>query len=201
LSDESDISVDLTDSEERSASDSKEIVEEVWSTDDSRVRVQEFTERTGATSRIAKDGTALDFFLLMFPENLFEILVTETNRNAKQSFRTKPDLHWYATTCEEMRAFVAINILFGIKTLPETRLYWSKDSFLGVPSVQKVMPRNRFENIRQYLHLNNCKSMLPPGHRAYDILFKVRPFFDVISHTFRDEYRPSKFVSVSTKPW
>ena len=118
-----DISVDSTDSEERSASDGKEIVEEVWSTDDSLVQVQEFTERTRATSRIAKDGTALDFFLLMFPENLFEILVTETNRNAEQSIRTKPDPHWYVTTCEEMRAFGAINILFAIKTLPETRLY------------------------------------------------------------------------------
>ena len=195
-SDESDISVDLSDSEESSGSDDEEIVEEAWSTDDSPVRVHEFTERTGATSRIAEDGTALDFFLLMFPEDLFEILVTETNRNAEQLIRTKPDPRWYATTCEEMRAFVAINILFGIKTLPETRLYWSKDSFLGVPSIQKVMPRNRFEKIRQYLHLNNRENMLPRGDRGYDKLFRVRPLLDVISRTFSDEYRPSKFVSI-----
>ena len=37
-----DISVDLTDSEESSSSDSEEIVEEVWSTDDSPVQVQAF---------------------------------------------------------------------------------------------------------------------------------------------------------------
>ena len=163
----------MTDSEESSSSNSEEIVEEVWSTDDSPVQVQEFTEQTGATSRIAEDGTALDFFLLMFPENLFEILVTETNPNAEQLIQTKPDPRWYATTCEEMRAFVGINILFGIKNLPETRLYWSQDSFLGVPSVQKVMPRNRFEKIRQYLHLNNRENELPRGHRDYDKLFKV----------------------------
>ena len=58
------------------------------------------------------------------------------------------------------------------------------------------MPRNRFEKIRQYLHLNNRENMLPRGHGAYDTLFKVRPFLDVISHTFCDEYRPSKFVSI-----
>lgn len=105
--DESDISLNSTDSEESSASHGEEIVEEVWSTDDSPVQVQEFTELTGATSRIAEDGTALDFFLLMFSENLFRILVTETNQNAEQLIRTKPDPRWYATTCEEMRGFVA----------------------------------------------------------------------------------------------
>lgn len=80
-----------------------------------------------------------------------------------------PDPRWYATTCEEMHAFVTINILFGIKTLPETRLYWSKDSFLGVPSIQ------------------SCQE--------FDLT--VRPLLDVISRTFSDEYRPPKFVSIN----
>lgn len=159
--------------------------------DDSPVRVHEYTERTGATSRTAEDGTALDFFLLMFPEDLFEILVTKKNRNTEQLIRMTPDPRWYATTCEEMRAFVAINILFRIKILPETRLYWSKDSFLGVPAIQKVMPRNR-----QYLHLNNRENMLPRGDQVYNKLFRVRPLSDVISRTFSNEYRPSKFVSI-----
>lgn len=42
--DESDISVDLSNSEESSGSDNEEIIEEAWSTDDSPVRVHEFTE-------------------------------------------------------------------------------------------------------------------------------------------------------------
>lgn len=42
--DESDISVDLSNSEESSGSDGEEIIEEAWSTDDSPVRVHEFTE-------------------------------------------------------------------------------------------------------------------------------------------------------------
>ena len=42
-SDESDISVNLTDSEESSSSHSEEIVKDVWSTDDSPVQVQELT--------------------------------------------------------------------------------------------------------------------------------------------------------------
>ena len=118
------------------------------------------------------------------------------NRNAEQLIQMKPDPRWYATKCEEMRAFNANNILFGIKTLPERRLYWSKDSFLSVPSIQKIMSRKRFEKFQQYLHLNNHENMLPRGNQAYNKLFWVQTLFDVISRAFGDKYRPSKFVSI-----
>ena len=154
------------------------------------------SQRTGAISRVPEDGTALDFFQLLFPSNFFEILVEETNRYATQSIRTKPDARWYATMVEEMRAFVALNIFFGIKSLPETRLYWSDDSLLGISAVKKVMPRTRFEKIRQYLHLNDRERMPPRGDRAHGKLYKVRPLLDVISNTFREEYNRSKFVSI-----
>ena len=38
--------------------------------------------------------------------------------------------------------------------------------------------------------------MLPREDRNYDKLFKVRPLLDAVSTTFRQEYRPSKFLSV-----
>ena len=120
----------------------------------------------------------------------------ETNRHAEQCIQTKPDLRWHATACEEMHAFFAFNVMFGIKSLPETRMYWSKDNFIGVLTIQKVMPRNRFEKIRQYLCLNNFLNMLLRDNPAYDKLFKVRPLLDRLANTFRKEYRPSKFVSI-----
>lgn len=159
------------------------------------VHVDDFVECTGPTSRVPEDGSALDFFLLLWPEELFIKIVQETNRNAEQCIQTKPDPSWYET-CEEMRAFVALNVLFGIKALPEIRPYWLEDPFLGVPTVQKIMPRNRFEKIRQYLHLNNHENMLLREDPDYDKLFKVRPLLEALSVTFRSEYRPSKFVSV-----
>ena len=74
--------------------------------------------------------------------------------------------------CEEIRAFVALNVLFGIKSLPETILFWSKNPYVGVPAVQKVMLRNRFEKIPQCLHLNNWENMLPRGDPNFDKLLK-----------------------------
>ena len=38
--------------------------------------------------------------------------------------------------------------------------------------------------------------MLLRDNPAYDKLFKVRPLLDRLANTFREEYRPSKFVSI-----
>ena len=91
-----------------------------------------------------------------------------------------------------MRAFFTFNVSFGIKSLPETRMYCLKDNFVGVPTVQKVMPRNYFEKIRQYL----CLNMLPQDDPAYDKLFKMRPLLDRLASTFCKECQPSKFISI-----
>ena len=91
-----------------------------------------------------------------------------------------------------MRAFFTFNVSFGIKSFPETRMYYLKDNFVGVPTVQKVMPRNHFEKIRQYL----CLNMLPQDDPAYDKLFKMRPLLDRLTSTFCKECQPSKFISI-----
>ena len=77
-----------------------------------------------------------------------------------------------------MPAFFALNDLFGIKSLQETRVYWSKDNFVGVPTVQKVKARNRFDKIRQYLSLNNRLYMLTRDDPGYAKLFNVRSLLD-----------------------
>lgn len=197
MSDESDILVSSSSSSESENDESEdEELDDFWSRDDSPVDVEDFVEPTGPTSRVPDDGNAMDFFFLLWPEELFAKIVEQTNRNAQQCIRTKPDPSWYETTCKEMRAFVALNVLFGVKSLPETRLFWSKNPYLGVTLVQKVVPRNRLEKIRQYLHLNNQENMLPREDPNFDKLFKIRPLLDTLSGTFREEYQLSKFVSI-----
>ena len=113
-----------------------------WSRDPAPVNMIPFTSRTGAVSRIPEDGTAKDFFNLFVSDELSEAFVEETNRYARQCIAHKPDQRWRETNMEEMKAYFGLNILFGIKKLPDTDLYWSKDAALGVPYVQKVMPRD-----------------------------------------------------------
>ena len=109
----------------------------------------------------------------MFPEEVLEKIVEERNRYARQCMEKKPNKSWYPTAVDEMRAFFALNIYFGVKALPETRMYWSSDPFIGVQEVTKVMCRNRFEKIRQYLHVNDGETALPRENCDHDKLHKI----------------------------
>lgn len=192
---ESDISVssvatndlsDLTDSDE----------EETWNEDENPVEVAPFTAATGPTSGVAEEGTAIDFFYLMFPEELIEQIVLEMNRYARECIAMKPDPEWFDTTLTEVKAFLGLHLLFGIKQLPATRLYWSSDPLIGVTAVQKVMSRNRFDKLSQYLHVNNNANQVPRENPVDDKLFKVRPVLDRVVECCKMELRPDKNLSV-----
>ena len=99
-------------------SDFTDSEEEIWNVDENPVRILPFTEPTGPTSGVAEDGTTNDFFYLMLPEDLIEFIVTETNRYARESIAAKPDAEWFDTTLEEVKGFLGLHVLFGIKQLP-----------------------------------------------------------------------------------
>ena len=93
-------------------------------------------------------------------------------------------------------AYFALNILFGIKQLPEVYSYWSKNPLLGVPEVQNIFARNRYAKISRYLHVNDKRKELPRGHANHDKFFKVRPLLDSVVDAIKSEYRPTKNVAV-----
>ncbi|XP_022801637.1 piggyBac transposable element-derived protein 4-like [Stylophora pistillata] len=161
---ESDVSVssvpteelsDLSESEEEEDDDSQ------WNDNNNPVEVSPFTAATGLTWGVTEDGTAIDFFYLMFPEDLIEHIVSETNRFAQECIAAKPDPKWRESTLEEMKAFLGVHVLFGIKQLPANHFYWSSDPLIIVPSVQKVMSRNHFHKLSHYFHLNNNARRVP----------------------------------------
>ena len=179
---ESDISVSTVNTEDLSDFDpnewetdnEEEEVDQRWNSNRDAVNVDPFVQRTGPVTDVT-GMSALDFFKLLFKDENFDRIAVETNRYAQQSIAVKTDPLWYETTADEIRTFFALNILFGIKQLPEIHAYWSKNPFLGVPEVQKVFSRNRFMKISQYLHLNDKSKELPRGDANHDKLFKVRP--------------------------
>ena len=147
-------------------------------------------------SGVAEDGTAKDFFQLFIPNELFDMIVEETNRYARQCIARKPDPKWKDTSREEMQAFFGLHVLFGYHNLPKASLYWSKDETLGVAFVKRVMPRDRFDKLQQYLHLNNNENAIPRGQPNHDKLFTVRPFLEAVVKACREEYRPRQNLAV-----
>lgn len=200
---ESDISVSSVNTEDLSDfeltdSETEEDGVVPWNTNRDPVEVNPFVQNTGPVTNVT--GTsALDFFKLMFKQENFDRIAEETNRYARQAMAIKADPEWRETNAVEIRAFFAVNIMFGIKQLPEIHSYWSKNPLLGVPEIQKVFSRNRFKKISQYLHLNDKNRDLPRGNANHDKLFKVRPLLDSVVSSIRSEYRPKKKMFPSTR--
>jgi len=193
---ELDVSVSSVSSDDLSDFEEEEDNEETWNENTNPIEVSPFTEATGPTSGDAEDGTAIDFFYWMFPEELIEHIVAETNRYARECIVTKPDREWYDTTLDEMKAFLGLHVLFGIERLPATRLYWSEDPLIGVPFVKKVTSRNRFDKLSKYFHVNNNANQVPREDAGHEKLFKVRPVLDRVVESCKRELRPQKDLSV-----
>ena len=158
--------------------------------------IQPFEELAGPVHHLTEDATPLDFFSLLWVPSFFQLLADQTNLYARQRQVQKPDIKWYPTTPEEMKAFLGINIIIRIDQKPALTHYWSTDPYLGNRRIQSVMPRERFEALTRYLHLNDSEQMPDRDDPAYDPLYKIRPLIDTCQQNFRDRYIPGREMSV-----
>ena len=101
--------------------------------------IQPFVELPSPIHQLPGDATPLDFFGLLWPPSLFQLLAEETNRYATQKQVQRPDNKWYLTTSEGIKAFIGVNIM-GIDQKPAIPHYWSTDPYLGNPGIQSVFP-------------------------------------------------------------
>ena len=96
------------------------------------------------------DESASACFSRFFTDEVWELLVVETNRFAAQfrasqsASRPRP---WHDVTEEEMKAFVGMLMVMGICKLPRVENYWSTSHPLFTPQLRKVMPLVRFQQI------------------------------------------------------
>jgi hypothetical protein len=54
---------------------------------------------------------------------------------------------------KELEVFLGILLLSGYPSLPSERDFWSCQPDLGVPLVAEVMSRDRYYQIKSFLHL------------------------------------------------
>lgn len=83
------------------------------------------------------ESQASDYFRLIFEEGFSNILVEQSNLYAQQR------LSEWRTDRNEIDAFIGLTILMGINQLPEYKLHWSNDVFLGNGGFKNTMPVKR----------------------------------------------------------
>ena len=201
--DGSDISVSDVDTDDLSSDDAGDGSNDAGGTQEFSDTLQDvdilpFREPVGPAHSLPLDASELSYFLLLFTIGMITRLVLETNLYAEQcqTARGVRDSAWHATTIEEMRAYIGVNILMGFHQLPEIDHYWSSDDMLGVPGVMKIMAKHRFKKMTQYFHANDNSTTAARGDAGYDPLHKVRPLLSSASSSFARRYRPGKDLSI-----
>ncbi|CAH2008558.1 unnamed protein product [Acanthoscelides obtectus] len=112
------------------------------------------------------EGEPHDFYNLLINDEIFEMIVEQTNLFASQRLMSEDsDLgksskfhSWTPTTVSEIKIFFGIIAYMGLVKMPTLERYWSTNSKYKNQICGKFMPRNRFELILTMLHFSDNQS-------------------------------------------
>ena len=123
-----------SDSEENSTDKDRPIsrpLPEDWTDQLTPSVIKDFVDNAGPTSILSGDKREIDFFQLLFPENLFSLIANEMNKHADQTQQRKGqnDNKWHRMDVKEIRAFIGMRIYMSVVNLPNMKMSWSEDQF------------------------------------------------------------------------
>jgi hypothetical protein len=107
------------------------------------------------------DAKPIEYFNLLFSDELIDEIVVETNRYMRErvsNLQLTPRSiwsKWHDVTGIEIRAFLDIIINMGMIPLPDMKDYWSNERTTEVKFFRDIMPRDRFLQIFWMLHVGN----------------------------------------------
>ncbi|KAJ8914014.1 hypothetical protein NQ315_012037 [Exocentrus adspersus] len=122
----------------------------------------------------ADESSLVSLFFKFFDENVFDLLIEETNRYAAiKNKNNKP------VTVREMKCFVGILILSGYVPYPRRKMFWEQDKDVKDVLVSDALSRDRFDHIMSVFHMADNNNLVPGDKFA-----KVRPLFTLLNQNF-----------------
>lgn len=158
----------------------------------------------GLTKEFGKGTKSpLEIFKLLWDEKIMRKIVRESNKYAFTTCeKTKKlkggKLGWTPLSIRELRKWLGILVLMGIRRQPKLRDYWAcSNEFLHCQAISETMSRERFEWIFRCLHLVDKKTVvINRGSKGFDPIVKTRVLLEMLVSNFRTFLNPSKFISV-----
>ena len=130
--------------------------------------------------------TPVEFFELFFDDDLFDIIVHETNRYASQKNRE------LRVTREEMKVVFGVLLISSYVSYPRRRLFWETGRDTRHDMVSSAIRRDRFESIFTNLHFADNHTL-----SQSDKLAKLRPLLLKLNENFM-KHAPVEEVTVLT---
>ena len=128
--------------------------------------------------------SCLDYFELFFTQEVWQLLVGQTNLYAEQKREPAESSVWYPVRESEMKAWISLYLNMGLVTKPNLNSYWSTDPVLSSPSFPSLMSRT------DNTHAPPCDST------DYNKLYKIQPFLDLVIARFQEVYIPERQLAI-----
>ena len=119
----------------------------------------------GSVITLASTATPLDYFLQLFPGDIWKNMEIATNNyvpiyEAKRRANTTTDLNWTDSdhryiTSDDLKAYIGIRMITALDPKAAIEDYWSTNPALGNEYIKQTMSRRRFLNITRYIHIND----------------------------------------------
>jgi hypothetical protein len=155
-----------------------------------------FRQRAGPQIQHPQEYRAIDYFELFYSEEMWDRLVTETNRYSDQQRTVNPPPanapKFKHVDRDKMKAFIGLTLSMGIMRLPQRHDYWRKNKWLFETNFNSVMSRDNFDLIWRYFHLQD--NTIAPAER--DPLWKMRWYLDYLVSKFKTVYFPNEHVAI-----
>lgn len=135
----------------------------------------EYQERLESLKVEMENKTPVEIFEKLFDSSVIQHIVEQSKLYASQN-----NNHDFHVNEDEIRIFIGILLLSGYHRLPRERLYWCLDEDVAVPVVSNSMSRNRYYDIKKYLHFSDNLKL-----DKTDKMFKVRPLMDMLNKNFQ----------------
>lgn len=148
-SDDSDVNLDglVSDEDEEAVderapeTDDKEDEEEMpWTDQFCRFVPPNFNSAICITFPLPENPKEIDFFSAFIDDDLWDLIVLETNRYAQQKLADSPAhlANFLPVMRAELKAFIAVSIIMGTLKLPSIALYWTSNEVFGNQGIKKL---------------------------------------------------------------
>ncbi|KAG7474755.1 Pogo transposable element with ZNF domain [Solea senegalensis] len=164
----------------------------------SEFTIAPFTESNGPCHSLNKTSDAIDFFSLLFPQTLVDLITKETNNHAKTCHflgHSPPD--WLPVTTHEIKGFIGLAILMGIQNLPDPTQYWSWNHYDNSYTFYRAMSYKRFKQIAANIRMGSFTTEeYRSTSKSIDPLHIFRPMLDILGKAMWNAYRPNCCLTI-----
>ncbi|XP_070691520.1 piggyBac transposable element-derived protein 3-like [Pempheris klunzingeri] len=130
----------------------------------------------GALLGVDEAREPIQYFRDFFDADLLDVIVQQSNLYCTQN---NPN-NALKLDQNELEQFIGTLVYMSIVHVPRSRMYWSSEC--RVVQVADVMSRDRWGEIKKFIHFNDNSSM---AANSDDKLFKIRPIVDSLLQKFQ----------------